>query len=105
MEEKRMTTYKEAAANGYALLAQRYKADVSTFEGNIWFAGNTLHACLNYLLAANETTDSQGILPAGCKIYASLVHSSDRKQGLAPVDLSGMVITGIRQDKLIIGEA
>jgi len=27
------------------------------------------------------------------------------KQGLAPVDLSGMVITGIRQDKLIIGEA
>ena len=60
-EENVMTTYREAAASGFVLLAQQYQKSETLFDGNFWFGGNTLHTCLHYMLETKQT-DSKGIL-------------------------------------------
>ena len=71
-----MTTYREAAATGFALLAQQYQKSEALFDGNFWFGGNTLHTCLNYLLETKQT-DNKKILETGQKFYTRLVNASD----------------------------
>ncbi len=70
-----MTTYREGAARGFALLAQQYQKSDTLFDGNFWFAGNTLHTCLNYLLQSKQT-DSKKILETGRKFYDHLVNKT-----------------------------
>ncbi len=69
-----MTTYKEAVKSGYDLLVQQYQQAQKdeSFNGDFWFAGNTLHTCLNYLVAANQEDSNGGILSIGCSIYKEL---------------------------------
>src|SRR6185436_4766646 len=55
-----MATYKEAASIGFTVLDKQYRTS-EIFNGNFWFGGNTLHTCLNYLLAAPQK-DSTRIL-------------------------------------------
>ena len=66
-----MTTYREAAATGFNLLAKQYLTTEQIFYNDFWFAGNTLHTCLNYLVAAKEA-DGNGILQHGHDLYRSL---------------------------------
>jgi hypothetical protein len=66
-------TFRTAAAQGYALLSQQYTT--TDFSGNFWFAGNTLHTCLDYLINAGLADTANGkILEAGYELYTQLVN-------------------------------
>ncbi|HTC46182.1 MAG TPA: hypothetical protein VK722_02605 [Candidatus Aquilonibacter sp.] len=64
-------TYRQAAEKGFDLLAAQYTQKPDVFDGNFWFGGNALHACLNYLITAKKR-DTKGILQAGYAIYNRL---------------------------------
>lgn len=64
-----MTTYREAAEVGFELLDRQYEAEA--FSGNFWFAGNTLHTCLNYLVLAGKT-DNSGIFERAVRLYKEM---------------------------------
>jgi hypothetical protein len=66
-----MTTYREAAATGFDLLATQYLTTEPIFYNDFWFAGNTLHTCLNYLIAAKEA-DGKAILQHAHELYHDL---------------------------------
>jgi hypothetical protein len=65
-----MDTYKTAASTGFDVLVNQYKTP-NIFDGNFWFAGNTLRTCLSYLIVTQQT-DTQGILTAAYQIYLDL---------------------------------
>jgi hypothetical protein len=46
-------TYKQAAQDGYNNLVIQYKKS-DIFAGNIWFGGNTLHTCLDFLIWSGQ---------------------------------------------------
>ncbi|MFZ0319905.1 MAG: hypothetical protein WAL56_12335 [Candidatus Sulfotelmatobacter sp.] len=64
-------TYRTAAKIGFGVLAAKYTQKPDIFSGNFWFAGNALHACLNYLITAKEK-DANSVLQAGYDIYTRL---------------------------------
>lgn len=64
-----MTTFNEAASAGYKSLLNLYQPEV--FPGNFWFAGNTLHCCLDYLVNSKQHDDG-GILRKAYGIYQDL---------------------------------
>jgi hypothetical protein len=83
-------TYQSAAQAGFGLLYKHFtngydnntdKYTGKTFDGNFWFAGNTLHTCLNYLIAtkANQNTPALAtvLIRAGRRIYLTLKDESD----------------------------
>jgi hypothetical protein len=78
--ERSMDTFTTAAKAGFSLLVPQYKTQ-NIFTGNFWFAGNTLHVCLNYLVAAGEKDtgekDSPQILPFGFKLFNTLKTQQD----------------------------
>ena len=69
-----MTTYKDAVKSGYDLLVQQYQQAQKdkSFKGDFWFPGNTLHTCLNYLVAAKQKDSNGAILSIGRSIYEEL---------------------------------
>lgn len=64
-------TYRSAAQAGFDVLTTQYKTP-HVFDGNFWFGGTTLHTCLNFLVAANETDVNAQILPAAHAVYRDL---------------------------------
>lgn len=64
-------TYRQAAEKGFEVLAAQYTRKPDVFDGNFWFGGNALHACLNYLITAKKK-DTYGIVQAGYDIYTRL---------------------------------
>lgn len=61
-----------AAAAGFEVLWGWYNS--GNFAGNIWFAGNTFHTCLDYLVNANVTDQKQNgtVVTTGHDVFSTL---------------------------------
>lgn len=64
-----MATLGEAADAGYRRLKTLYKT--TSFAGNFWYAGNTLHTMMNHLVVS-ERKDDDGVLEFAVKLYEDL---------------------------------
>jgi hypothetical protein len=68
-----MRALDSVAQSGFERLVSQYKTS-KIFDGNFWFAGNSLHVCLNYLDVAGQK-DTVGILPFALKLFQQLTSS------------------------------
>lgn len=63
-------TFGTAAAAGFEVLWGYYTPQ--TFGGNLWFAGNTFHTCLDYLINAG-LKDTKGVVQRGYDVYTAVL--------------------------------
>lgn len=63
-------TFGTAAAAGFEVLWGDYNS--TTFGGNLWFAGNTFHTCLDYLINAG-LKDTKGVVQQGYDVYTDVL--------------------------------
>lgn len=65
-----MVSFKEAAGESFKILASNYKTVKKDghFGGNFWFAGNSLHTCLDYMIHA-PAPDSAYVVRAAHDYY------------------------------------
>jgi hypothetical protein len=68
-------TFGSAAKTGFDLLWSRYNS--TTFSGNIWFAGNTFHTCLDYLINAGVPDTNGTVVTTGYGVFHDLLPKSD----------------------------
>jgi hypothetical protein len=68
-------TFGSAAKTGFDLLWSRFNK--TTFDGNFWFAGNTFHTCLDYLINSGVGDTDGNVVTAGHQLYLDLYKASD----------------------------
>jgi hypothetical protein len=68
---------KTAAQQGFTLLSSQYQT--TDFTNNFWFAGNTFHTLLDYMIAAgvDDTKQKPPLLPVAWGLYQTLLDQSD----------------------------
>jgi hypothetical protein len=64
-------TFGTAAAAGFKVLWNWYTP--ANFSGNLWFAGNTFHTCLDYLLNAGLTDTKGTVVQTGYNVYHTVL--------------------------------
>jgi hypothetical protein len=67
---------KDAAARGFSLLAKQYADAVASdaFKKDLWFAGNTFHTLLDYMIEAgvNDAQQKPQIVPLALQVFMKL---------------------------------